>query len=139
MIPEEGVIVKSSAAFIQGIFGIAGEKKGVISMISSSPEEELHEDQIISEMKGKILIGGSFVSIQAYKKALQYAQSDEERAEARYKLSKLPRNSAEVRHRNRCGLTGRPRAYYRKFNLSRIAFRELALEGMIPGVTKSSW
>ena len=72
VIPEEGGVVKSSAVFIQGIFGIAGEKKGVISMISSSPEEELHEDQITSEMKGKILIGGSFVSIQAYKKALQY-------------------------------------------------------------------
>ena len=72
VIPEEGVVVKSSAAFIQGIFGIAGEKKGVISMISSSPEEELHEDQITSEMKGKILVGGSFISIQAYKKALQY-------------------------------------------------------------------
>ena len=73
------------------------------------------------------------------KKSKDMTLSDEERAEARYKLSKLPRNSAEVRHRNRCGLTGRPRAYYRKFNLSRIAFRELALEGMIPGVTKSSW
>ena len=68
VIPEEGVVVKSSAAFIQRDFGIAGEKKGVISMISSSPEEELHEDQITSEMKGKILVGGSFISIQAYKK-----------------------------------------------------------------------
>ena len=72
VIPQEGVIVKSHAAFIQGIFGIAGEKKGVISIISSSPEEELHEDQISPEMKGKILVGGSFLSIQAYKKALKY-------------------------------------------------------------------
>ena len=72
VIPQEGVVVKSYAAFIQGIFGIAGEKKGVISTISSSPEEELHEDQITSEMKGKILVGGSFISIQAYKKALKY-------------------------------------------------------------------
>lgn len=75
VISEEGVVVKSYAAFIQGIFGIAGEKKGVISIIASSPDEELTEDQITSEMKGKILVGGSFVSIQAYKKALQYGVS----------------------------------------------------------------
>jgi small subunit ribosomal protein S14 len=65
--------------------------------------------------------------------------SDEERAEARKKLQKLPRNSAEVRVRNRCELTGRPRGYLRKFQLCRIKFRELALTGQIPGVTKSSW
>ncbi|EPZ52268.1 30S ribosomal protein S14 [Halobacteriovorax sp. HFRX-2_2] len=65
--------------------------------------------------------------------------SDEERFEAMIKLQKLPRNSAAIRVRNRCELTGRPRAFYRKFRLSRIQFRELALRGMIPGVTKSSW
>ena len=65
--------------------------------------------------------------------------SDEERFEAMIKLQSLPRNSAEIRVRNRCELTGRPRAFYRKFKLSRIAFRELAHRGMIPGVTKSSW
>jgi small subunit ribosomal protein S14 len=65
--------------------------------------------------------------------------SDEERFEAMIKLQSLPRNSAAIRVRNRCELTGRPRAFYRKFKLSRIAFRELALRGMIPGVTKSSW
>lgn len=62
-----------------------------------------------------------------------------ERAEAASKLRKLPRNSAENRYRNRCELTGRARGFYRKFKLSRIAFRELAHRGMIPGVTKSSW
>ena len=72
VIPEEGVVVKSYAALIQGIFGIAGEKKGIISIISPSPDEELQEDQITPEMNGKILVGGSFVSIQAYKKALEY-------------------------------------------------------------------
>ena len=72
VIPEEGVVVKSYAALIQGIFGIAGEKKGIISIISPSPDEELHEDQITPEMNGKILVGGSFVGIQAYKKALEY-------------------------------------------------------------------
>ncbi|MCB0711681.1 MAG: 30S ribosomal protein S14 [Ignavibacteriae bacterium] len=54
-------------------------------------------------------------------------------------LQKLPRNSAPVRLRNRCMLTGRPRAYYRKFGLCRIELRRLALEGKIPGIRKSSW
>ncbi len=63
----------------------------------------------------------------------------EERFAARLKLSELPRNSAPGRVRNRCGLTGRPRGYYRKFNLSRIALRELASAGHVPGVVKSSW
>ena len=64
---------------------------------------------------------------------------DEERLEAMIKLQSLPKNSAACRVRNRCELTGRSRGFYRKFKLSRIAFRELALRGMIPGVTKSSW
>jgi len=63
----------------------------------------------------------------------------EERFEAQLKLAELPRNSAKNRIRNRCGLTGRPRGVYRKFKLSRIAFRELASDGKIPGVIKSSW
>ena len=54
-------------------------------------------------------------------------------------LAKLPRNSSKTRVRNRCLVTGRPRAYYRKFKMSRIALRDLASTGMIPGVTKSSW
>jgi len=58
---------------------------------------------------------------------------------AQRKLTKLPRNSSPIRRRNRCAITGRPRAYIRRFGVSRIAFRELALAGQIPGVTKSSW
>jgi len=54
-------------------------------------------------------------------------------------LRKLPRNSAPTRLHSRCGVTGRPRGYMRRFGISRIAFRELALEGKIPGVTKASW
>lgn len=54
-------------------------------------------------------------------------------------LQKLPRNSTPIRLRNRCKLTGRPRGYIRQFGISRITFREMALEGKIPGVTKSSW
>lgn len=63
----------------------------------------------------------------------------EERFEARLKLSKLPRNSAPGRVRNRCEVTGRPRAFYRKLKMSRIALRDLASAGQIPGMTKSSW
>lgn len=65
--------------------------------------------------------------------------SQEERDEAFLKLRKLPRNSSATRVKNRCEVSGRPRAYYRKFGLSRIALRELALRGELPGVTKSSW
>lgn len=65
--------------------------------------------------------------------------SIEERFEAQLKLAKLPRNSAKIRIRNRCELTGRPRSFYRKFKLSRIAVRQLASIGQIPGMIKSSW
>ena len=63
----------------------------------------------------------------------------EERFDARLKLAELPRNSSKTRIRNRCDLTGRPRAYYRKLKMSRIALRELGSAGQIPGLVKSSW
>ena len=63
----------------------------------------------------------------------------EERFKAQQKLSKLPRNSAKNRVRNRCQITGRPHAVYRKLKISRIALRKLGLEGKIPGMIKSSW
>ena len=65
--------------------------------------------------------------------------SVEERFAATLQLAELPRNSAKNRQRNRCALTGRPRAHHRKFRLSRIAIRDLASRGELPGVTKSSW
>ena len=65
--------------------------------------------------------------------------SIEERFEAQLKLAQCPRNGAKIRIRNRCEITGRPRGYYRKFKMSRIALRELALAGHIPGMVKSSW
>jgi len=65
--------------------------------------------------------------------------SMEERFEAVMKLAKMPRNSAKDRIRNRCELSGRPRGFYRKFKLSRIALREMASAGQLPGVIKSSW
>ncbi|MBY9066727.1 30S ribosomal protein S14 [Hyphomonas sp. WL0036] len=63
----------------------------------------------------------------------------EERFKARMKLAELPRNSAPGRVRNRCEVTGRPRAFYRKLKMSRIALRELGSRGQIPGLVKSSW
>jgi len=66
-------------------------------------------------------------------------KSMEERFEARLKLAELPRNSSKTRIRNRCEVSGRPRAYYRKLGMSRIALRELGNKGLIPGLVKSSW
>ncbi|MBL6664652.1 MAG: 30S ribosomal protein S14 [Rickettsiales bacterium] len=65
--------------------------------------------------------------------------SFDERLEAQIKLSEMPRNGSKVRHRNRCALSGRPRGNFRKFGLSRIAVRDLAAWGQIPGLIKSSW
>ena len=67
------------------------------------------------------------------------SRDETERLIARLKMAELPRNANPTRVRNRCELTGRSRAYYRKFRLSRIMLRELANKGLIPGVTKSSW
>ena len=80
----------------------------------------------------------------AQREALRETANDsalpqEERFAARLKLAGLPRNSAKGRIRNRCDITGRPRGFYRKFRMSRIALRELASAGYIPGVVKSSW
>ena len=71
--------------------------------------------------------------------AIDRTAPPEERFAAQLKLAELPRNSSPTRVRNRCALTGRPRGYYRKFKLSRIALRELASSGQIPGMLKSSW
>jgi small subunit ribosomal protein S14 len=67
------------------------------------------------------------------------SKSMEERFEARLRLAELPRNANKTRIRNRCEITGRPRAYYRKLGMSRIALRELGSKGLIPGLVKSSW
>ena len=80
----------------------------------------------------------------AKRNALKAVANDEnlsldERFEARLKLAEMPRNSSATRIRNRCMLTGRPRAYYRKMKMSRIALRELGSQGQIPGLVKSSW
>jgi small subunit ribosomal protein S14 len=65
--------------------------------------------------------------------------SDEDRAAARAKLERLPRDSSPVRVRNRCALTGRPRGYFRKFGLGRNKLRDIAMRGEVPGLAKASW
>jgi len=72
-------------------------------------------------------------------KAVDMKLSDEERASARRKLQDLPRDTSANRSITRCAVTGRPRGNYRKFGLSRMVFRALALDGKLPGVTKASW
>ena len=73
------------------------------------------------------------------KKVRNESIPDQERLESQLRLQKLPRSTSEIRIRNRCELSGRPRGYLRAFKMSRIAFRELANRGFIPGITKSSW
>ena len=73
------------------------------------------------------------------KNAINNASSMEEKFTLHRKLQNLPRNSAPVRLHNRCSITGRPRGYFRDFGLSRHVLREYALQGLLPGVTKSSW
>ena len=80
---------------------------------------------------------GKFARLKAV--ANDESKDEGERLIARLKMAELPRNANPTRVRNRCMLTGRSRAYYRKFRLSRIMLRELANKGLIPGVTKSSW
>jgi len=70
---------------------------------------------------------------------LDLDKSEEERHEAKMALNKMPRNSSPVRLRNRCQLTGRARGFLRKFKLSRLCFREMANQGLIPGIVKASW
>lgn len=98
------------------------------------------KSMIEREVKRKAL-EKKFASKRAKLKAIAMSKtaSIEERFEASLTLAKLPRNGAKVRQHNRCDLTGRPRGYYRKFRLSRIALRELGSKGEIPGLIKSSW
>lgn len=90
--------------------------------------------------KRRDLVKGKAVSRAALKAIIADKKKPmEERFAAVLKLAEMPRNSSKTRVRNRCALTGRPRAHYRKFRLSRIALRDLASRGELPGVTKSSW
>ena len=95
---------------------------------------------IINNNKRKKLVK-KYAAKRAKLKAMTRDQSlsMEERFAAQLKLAALPRNSSKTRVRNRCEVTGRPRGYYRKLRMSRIALRELSSQGLIPGMTKSSW
>lgn len=96
--------------------------------------------QIAREEKREKLIAQYAERRQALKKAqIDPNLSEEERLAARLKLNQLPRDSSRMRLARRCQVTGAARAVYRKFKLNRITFRDMALQGLLPGVTKSSW
>ena len=95
----------------------------------------------VEKNKNRTILVKRFAAKRAKLKALTSNKSlpIEERFKAQLQLAELPRNSAKIRLRNRCEVTGRPRAYYRKLKMSRIALRELGSLGLIPGIVKSSW
>lgn len=96
--------------------------------------------KIVRNEQRKKLVARKAATRKRLKEIIKDKKSTPEQVEeATLKLQKLPRDSSIVRVRNRCKVSGRPRAYLRKFGMSRIALREKALEGQIPGVVKSSW
>jgi len=97
----------------------------------SSVEKNLNRQKLIEKFSNKRKV--------LKKKIMDKTISIEERLKLQNKLNDLPRNSANIRYRNRCKLTGRTRGVYRKFGLSRIKIRELSMSGDLPGMVKSSW
>ena len=98
------------------------------------------KSSVQKQLKREKLVRTNFDKRQALKKTiLNMFVSDEEREQAKIKLNKMRRDTSPVRLRNRCQLTGRSRGFLRKFKLSRLCFRDMACNGEIPGVTKSSW
>ena len=97
----------------------------------SSVEKNEHRRRLVKKFAGK--------RTRLKATAQNQSLSMEERFAAQLKLAQLPRNSAPTRIRNRCEVTGRPRAYYRKLKMSRLALRDLANRGIIPGMVKASW
>lgn len=95
----------------------------------------------VERNKKRIRLAKKYEAKRARLKEIIYDKNTpvEERFKASLMLAELPRNSAKNRLRNRCNLTGRPRSYHRRFGISRIALRDLAQGGELPGVTKSSW
>ncbi|NBW55616.1 MAG: 30S ribosomal protein S14 [Betaproteobacteria bacterium] len=94
-------------------------------------ERELKRDKLVAKYAKK------YAELKAV--ANDAKHSDEERAQARLALQKLPRNANPTRQRNRCEITGRPRGTFRQFGLGRAKIREMAFAGNIPGITKASW
>jgi small subunit ribosomal protein S14 len=97
------------------------------------------KSMIERDKKRQLLIDKYAVKREALKEQFAAATSQQEKLEIHRQLQQLPRNSARSRLRNRCWLTGRPRGYYRDFGLSRHVIREMAHQGLLPGVVKSSW
>ena len=97
----------------------------------SSVQKNLNRQKLIEKFSNKRKV--------LKKKIMDKTISIEERLKLQNKLNDLPRNSANIRYRNRCVLTGRTRGVYRKFGLSRIKIRELSMSGDLPGMVKSSW
>ncbi len=96
--------------------------------------------KVVKNQKRKKMVAQYAAKRAELKKIINNPESTPEQVdEAVIKLQKMPRDASPVRVRNRCSQTGRPRGYLRKFGISRVALRELALEGQIPGVVKSSW
>lgn len=95
---------------------------------------------VARQAKRERLVQRNFQKRQELKKRIINPElSDEEREAARLQLNKMSPNTSSVRLKNRCQVTGRPRGFLRRFKLSRIVFREMASEGLIPGVSKASW
>jgi len=97
------------------------------------------KSMIARDVKRKKLVEKYAAKREELKEQFVTASSQQERLEIHRKIQQLPRNSAPNRVRNRCWATGRPRGYYRHFGLCRNAFREMAHQGLLPGVVKSSW
>ena len=96
--------------------------------------------KVVKNEKRKKMVARFAEKRKSLKKIINNPESTPEDVdEAQIKLQKLPRDASPIRVRNRCSQTGRPRGYLRKFGISRVALRELALQGQIPGVVKSSW
>ena len=96
--------------------------------------------QVLRDKRRKKLIAKHAAKRTALRKRLKDPNASmEEKLQVQEAFAKLPRNSCKTRLKRRCELTGRPRAYYRKFGISRIAMRELTLSGQLPGMRKSSW
>ena len=96
---------------------------------------------MIAREKKKIMLSKKYylIRVELKKTVKDESLSNEIRINATEKLQKLPRDSSEIRIRNRCNITGRPHGYYRKFGLSRNKLREAVMRGDVPGVTKASW
>ena len=97
-----------------------------------------------SAVNRNLMVAAKIKQYASKRNALKSVANDEsrpleERFQARLAMAELPRNSSPVRFRNRCDVTGRPRAFYRKMKMSRIALRDLGSKGQIPGLVKSSW